>query len=100
MSNNVLLAAGIIGCGVVSGAFFAFSGFVMPALARLPASQGVAAMQAINVTAVTPPLMTALFGTAAVCQAIAVEAALSWGTPGVALRLLAALLYLVGVMGV
>lgn len=100
MSNSVLLAAGIVGCGVVAGVFFAFSGFVMPALGRLPAPQGVAAMQAINLTAVTPPLMIALFGTAAVCLVIAVPAALSWGTPGAALRLLAALLYLIGVVGV
>ena len=100
MSNNLLLTAGIIGTGVVTGVFFAFSGFIMPGLGRLPLPQGVAAMQAINVTAVTPPLMIALFGTAAVCLAIAVEAALSWGTPGAALRLLAALLYLVGVVGV
>jgi uncharacterized membrane protein len=100
MSSNLLVSAGIIGCGVVSGAFFAFSGFVMPALGRLPAPQGVAAMQAINITAVTPPLMVALFGTAAVCVAIAVDALRSWGTPGAALRLLAALLYLVGVIGV
>jgi uncharacterized membrane protein len=100
VSNNLLLGASVIGCGVVAGVFFAFSGFVMPALGRLPASQGVAAMQAINVTAVTPPLMIALFGTAALCLVIAAEATRSWGTPGAALRLLAALLYLVGVVGV
>lgn len=100
MNTHILLAAGIVGCGVVSGVFFTFSGFVMPALGRLPVPQGVAAMQAINVTAVTPPLMIALFGTAAACLAIIVEAALSWGTPGTALRLFAALLYLVGVVGV
>ena len=100
MSTNLLLSAGIVGCGVVSGVFFAFSGFVMPALGRVPAPQGVAAMQAINVTAVTPPLMTALFGTAAVCLAIAVQSALSWGSPGATLRLFAALLYLIGVVGV
>lgn len=100
MSNNILLTAGIVGCGIVSGVFFAFSGFVMPALGRLPTSQGIAAMQAINITAVTPPLMIALFGTAAVCAAIAVEAVLAWGTPGAALRLLAALLYIIGVVGV
>lgn len=100
MNTHVLLAAGIVGCGIVSGVFFGFSGFVMPALGRLPAPQGVAAMQAINVTAVRPPLMIALFGTAALCVAIAVEAVRSWGTPGAPLRLLAALLYLVGVVGV
>jgi uncharacterized membrane protein len=43
-----------LGCGVVAGVFFAFSAFVMRALARLPAQQGIAAMQAINVAAVTP----------------------------------------------
>jgi uncharacterized membrane protein len=100
MSNYLLISAGIVGCGLVSGVFFAFSSFIMPALGRLPAPQGVAAMQAINVTAVAPPLMIALFGTAAVCVGIAVEAALSWGAPDAALRLLGALLYLVGVVGV
>jgi uncharacterized membrane protein len=43
-----------LGCGLSAGALFAFSSFVMPALARLPASQGIAAMQTINVQAVTP----------------------------------------------
>jgi uncharacterized membrane protein len=100
MNNHLLSSAGVVGCGVVAGVFFAFSGFIMPALGRLPAPQGVAAMQAINVTAVAPPLMIALFGTAAICLGILVEAALAWGTPGAALRLLGALLYLVGAVGV
>ena len=46
-----LLAA--LGCAMMAGVFFAFSAFVMKALARLPAELGVAAMQAINVAAVT-----------------------------------------------
>ena len=37
-----LIAA--IGCGLVAGVFFAFSSFVMKALARLQPAQGVAAM--------------------------------------------------------
>jgi len=41
-----LLAA--LGSGVVAGVFFAFSSFVIPALARLPPAQGVLAMQSIN----------------------------------------------------
>ena len=100
MNHHLLMAAGIIGTGVVSGVFFAFSGFIMPGLGRLPAPQGVAAMQAMNITAVTPPLMIALFGTAVVCLGIVVEAAVSWGTPRAALQLFAALLYLIGVVGV
>jgi uncharacterized membrane protein len=35
-------------------AFFAFSSFVMRALARLPPAQGIRAMNSINVLAVTP----------------------------------------------
>jgi hypothetical protein len=33
----------------MAGTFFAVSTFVMPALARIPSSQGIAAMQSINV---------------------------------------------------
>lgn len=47
-----LLAA--IGCGLMGGAFFAFSAFVMKALARLSPQQGIAAMQSVNVTALHP----------------------------------------------
>ena len=55
----VLTLFAALGCGVVAGVFFAFSTFVMRALARLPARQGIAAMQAINVAAVTPAFMMA-----------------------------------------
>ncbi|GAB2477958.1 anthrone oxygenase family protein [Jatrophihabitans fulvus] len=64
-----------LGAGLVGGVFFAFSGFVMPALRRLPSADGVRAMQSINRTAVQPPLMIALFGTAAVSVAAGVRAA-------------------------
>ena len=37
-----------LGCGLVAGAFFAFSTFVMNALARLQPAQGIAAMQSIS----------------------------------------------------
>jgi uncharacterized membrane protein len=36
-------------------------------------------MQSINVLTVTPPFMTALFGTAAACLGLLVWAAISWG---------------------
>jgi uncharacterized membrane protein len=72
----ILLAA--LGCAMMAGVFFAFSVFVMKALGRLPAEQSVAAMQAINVAAVTPAFMAALFGTAAACGALAVWALFAW----------------------
>ena len=49
-----------LGCGTIAGVFFAFSAFVMKALHRLPAVQGIAAMQSINVVAITPAFMAAL----------------------------------------
>lgn len=88
-----------LGCGVVAGVFFAFSAFVMRALARLPAQQGIAAMQAINVAAVTPVFMTALFGTALACGALIVSSFLVWGEPFAAYRLIGGALYLLGAIG-
>jgi uncharacterized membrane protein len=91
----ILLAA--LGCGMMAGVFFAFSAFVMKALARLPAEQGVAAMQAINVAAVTPAFMVALFGTAVACGALAVFALFAWDEHFAPYLLLAgSALYLVG----
>lgn len=45
-----------LGCGLIVGIFFAFSAFVMPALARIPPAQDIAAaMQSINVAALCLP---------------------------------------------
>ena len=89
-----LLAA--LGCAMMTGVFFAFSAFVMKALARLPAEQGVAAMQAINVAAVTFAFMTALFGTAVACGALAVWALFAWGERFAPYLFAGGALYLIG----
>jgi uncharacterized membrane protein len=89
-----------LGCGLVAGVFFAFSTFVMSALARLQPAQGIAAMQSINITAINPLFMIALFGTAAACIFLAVSSLLKWHQPGVAYLLIGSLLYLVGSLGV
>jgi uncharacterized membrane protein len=78
------------------GRSFAFSTFVMKALARLPAAQGIAAMQSINVVAINPLFMAALFGTAAGCAVLAVSSLLTWHKPGAVYLLAGSLLYLVG----
>src|SRR4051794_18758690 len=83
-------------CGLIAGVFFAFSAFVMKALGRLPAEQDVAVMQAINVAAVTPPFMAALFGTAVACAALAVSAFFTWGEGFAPYLLVGSVLYLVG----
>src|SRR5688572_20913117 len=53
----------------------------MKALARLPPTQGIAAMNSINVFAVTPLFMTAVFGTAGGCLTVAVSALFRWQEP-------------------
>ncbi|TGQ78147.1 DUF1772 domain-containing protein [Mesorhizobium sp. M8A.F.Ca.ET.207.01.1.1] len=85
-----------LGAGVVGGVFFAFSNFVMPAFARLPAAGGIAAMNSINVTVITPMFMTALFGTGLICLVLVAGAIIGWSQPGSFWLLAGALIYLVG----
>ena len=63
------------GSAVAAGFYLAFSAVVMPALRRRPASEAIAAMVAVNETAVRPPFMILFFGTAAACGAVAVAGA-------------------------
>ena|SRR6516165_9938625 len=76
-----------LGCGLIAGAFFAFSTFVMKALGSLPPSQAVRAMQAINVAAPTGLFLATLLGTALACSALAIQAVLGWSQPRATLRL-------------
>lgn len=85
-----------IGCGLVAGVFFAFSTFVMSALARIQPSQGIAAMQTINITVINPWFMGAFLGTAATCLLLAISSVSKWHQPGAAYLLIGSLLYLIG----
>jgi uncharacterized membrane protein len=89
-----------LGCGLIAGVFFAFSTFVMAALRRLKPEEGIAAMQSINILAVTPVFMAVLFGTAAACLGLVVWAVISWGEEPSALVLAGGALYLLGTIGV
>lgn len=99
-ASQAVVLATALGCGLSGGALFAFSAFVMPALKRLPAAQGIAAMQSINRLAVTPVFMTALFGTALGCAGLGIWAVRSWGERPSAWVLAGGVLYLVGAIGV
>ena len=92
--------AAVVGCGLSAGALFAFSSFVMRALARLPAPQGIAAMNSINVAAVTPVFMTALFGTGLLCIALAVWAFADWHSSYSPYLVAGGTVYVAGVLGV
>jgi len=95
-----LAFASTIGCGIVAGIFYAFSSFVMPALGRLPAEQGVSAMNQINVTVITPSFMLVFLGTAVLSLLLAGASLFYWASPGARLAFGGGVLYLVGCFGV
>lgn len=98
MSREALTVLAAIGSGVTGGVYFAFSDFVMRALRRLPPRQGMAAMQQINGAAPSPLFMTALFGTAAICIALAVLATADRAEPGAKHQIAGSGLYLTTVI--
>jgi uncharacterized membrane protein len=89
-----------LGSGLVAGFFFAFSICVMSALAKIPAPQGIAAMQSINIVVINPWFFTAFFGTAILCLAAIVASVSRWDDPRALYWLAGGVIYLVGVIGV
>ena len=98
MTHQTLTIITAVGAGATGGVFFAFSTFVMKALGRLPAAEGISAMNAINKAAPTPLFMLALFGTAAVAIAASAVALRHLGQPWAVYVLTGTALYLVCVI--
>jgi len=92
----ILTLLSALGCGLVGGVFFAFSTFVMRALAALPPPQGIAAMKSINITVLNPMFLGLFLGTAIGCVILIVPALLNWQKPGTACVLVGSALYLLG----
>jgi len=97
-SALVLVAA--LGCGLIAGVFYAFSTFVMKALARRPPAEGIAAMQSINVVVLNPWFLAPFLGTGLVGAAAAVTALLAAQPAATASAIAGALLYIVGTLWV
>lgn len=65
--NSLIPLVGTIamfGSALIGGVFFAFSSFVMKALARMPSTEGITAMQSINVVVINRSFLGAFMGTA------------------------------------
>jgi uncharacterized membrane protein len=90
----------IVGAGVVTGLLFAFSNFVMQALATLPKEQGMFAMQQINEKIINPVFLTFFLGTPILCVIIAVNASIAPRSPGSVVLLLGSISYLLGPFGI
>lgn len=91
-----LAFAAALGCGLIAGTFFAFSNFVMGALAKLSAERGIAAMQSINVVVLNPLFLGVFVGTSALCLVLAALAVMRWAQPAAAWLLSGSVLYLLG----
>ena len=66
MTNKLFLVLTLLsalGCGLIGGVFFAFSTFVMKALAALSPPQGIAAMKSINIAVLNPMFLGVFLGT-------------------------------------
>ena len=89
--TTTAVLVGLLGTALIGGVFFAFSSFVMKALARVPSAEGIAAMQSINVVVLNPSFLGAFMGTAVLSIGIALLAIKGWGTPSTAYYLAGAL---------
>ena len=86
----------LLGSALVGGIFFAFSSFVMKALARVPSAEGIAAMQSINVVVLNPSFLGAFIGTAVLSLGAGGLALAGWGRPSAPFFLGGAIFYLLG----
>lgn len=91
-----MVIAAALGAAVIGGIFFAFSNFVMKALAGLPAPAGIAAMQSINVFVLNRGFLGTFAGTAVVCLALAAIAVVNWQDPASPWLLGGSVAYVVG----
>ncbi len=87
---------GALSSGLMAGVFFAFSNFVMKALARLPAPHGMAAMQSINATVLNPGFLGTLLLAAGVSVVGLGTAVVGWDQPGAFFLALGGLLFMGG----
>ena len=86
----------LLGSALIGGVFFAFSSFVMKALARMPSSEGIAAMQSINVVVINPSFVGAFMGTAVLSLGVVGLALVRWNHPSATFFVGGAIFYVVG----
>ena len=98
MTSIIVMA--ITGAGVVTGLLFAFSNFVMRALADLPNDKGMFAMQRVNEKILNPVFLILFLGTPILCVLIAFTSALQLGSSGSLFLLIGALAYIIGPFGI
>lgn len=95
-----IIVAAIVGAGIVTGLLFAFSNFVMRALAQLSDENGMRAMQEVNEKIINPVFLLFFLGTPLLCVIILVSACMNLDAFANILLLGGAVCYLVGPYGI
>ncbi len=94
---STLTVTSAVGAGLTAGLLFAFSTSVMPALRAQPAASAIATMQSANVTILNPLFLLLFVGTTASCVLLACTAPFAH-TAGSLLRVVGAVLFIVGIV--
>jgi uncharacterized membrane protein len=96
LENIVLVVAGT-GTGLMAGLYYTFDVAIVPALRSIQGAQHIAAMQSINRKILNPVFFLSFFGPALL---LPLAALLYWGKPPFGFLVAAAVLYIVGSIGV
>ena len=95
-AQNILTLLAILGTGLIAGTFFVFSVAIMSALRRLPANQGMAAMQSINRVIQNPIFLGVFMGTAVISLVLAGISVWNWAEPASYYVIAGSVLYVIG----
>jgi uncharacterized membrane protein len=93
---DIFLWLNLAACALLAGLYFAFSTFVMRALASLGPTAGAAAMNAINTHILRSAFMPVFLGSSLLSLVMAGLAAWSWAEPGAMAMFAGGLVYFVG----
>ena len=98
MSNLLfgLTFASAVGSGLIAGLFYAFSTFIMKALSNLPAAQGIAAMQSINVSIINPLFILVFMGTSLASLILGIFSSINLGEVNAVYLLAGGVFYFIG----
>jgi uncharacterized membrane protein len=89
-----------LGSGMIGGLLFAFSNFVMRAIAQQTPESGIRSMQAINITIINPLFFLVFLGTALASLILAITALPRLSSPGTIFLLIGCAFYIFGTFGV
>jgi uncharacterized membrane protein len=89
-----------LGSGMIGGLLFAFSNFVMRALAQQPPESGIRSMQAINISIINPLFFLVFLGTVLASMILAITALPRLSSPSTIFLLIGCVIYIVGTFGV